>query len=201
MKNPSTGRGQRGFTLIEMIVVLALLGILMAFSAPAILNEVHQAKLRGITQEVTTLMRQARLDAIKTSAQAVVRIIPADANTPYGQVQAFSDRDSDGMLSAGEPVLGTFPLPNGVTFEAPDLTVNASSVSGFSPDPSGSPNIAIFQRDGSVAAVGAFRFADPNQNFLEIRVEPAATARIEIHKWQNNQWLASGDGGSAWQWN
>jgi prepilin-type N-terminal cleavage/methylation domain-containing protein len=203
MKNPQSGRDQRGFTLIEMLVVLALVAILMFISAPAIYNAVRQSKLRGITQEVTTLMRQARLDAIKSSAQAVVRIVPADATNPIPSVQAFSDRNADGLLSAGEPVLATFPLPKGVTFTAPDLTVDANSVSGFSPDAGGAalPKVALFQRDGSIAAVGAFRFADQNQNFLEVRVEPAATARIEVHKWQGGAWISNGDGGKAWQWN
>src|SRR5437764_2206838 len=104
MKNPQSGRDQRGFTLIEMLVVLALMAVLMFFSAPAIYNAVRQSKLRGITQEVTTLMRQARLDAIKSSAQAVVKIVPADATNPIPSVQAFSDRNADGLLSAGEPV-------------------------------------------------------------------------------------------------
>ena len=202
MKNPQSGRDQRGFTLIEMLVVLALVAILMFISAPAIYNMVRQSKLRGITQEVTTLMRQARLDAIKSSAQAVVKIVPANATNPIPSVQAFSDRNADGLLSAGEPVLATFPLPKGVTFMAQDLTVDAGSVSGFSPDPGGAglPKVALFQRDGSVAAVGAFRFADQNQNFLEVRVEPAATARIEVHKWQGGKWISNGEGGQAWQW-
>jgi type IV fimbrial biogenesis protein FimT len=202
MKNPRSGRDQRGFTLIEMLVVLALVAILMFISAPAIYNAVRQSKLRGITQEVTTLMRQARLDAIKSSAQAVVKIVPADATNPIPSVQAFSDRNADGLLSAGEPVLATFPLPKGVTFMAPDSTVDAASVSGFSPDPGGGglAKIALFQRDGSVTAVGAFRFADQNQNFLEVRVDPIATARIEVHKWQGGKWIANGEGGQAWQW-
>jgi len=203
MKNPQSGRGQRGFTLIEMLVVLALMAVLMFLSAPAIYNAIRQSKLRGITQEVTTLMRQARLDAIKSSAQAVVKIVPADATNPVPSVQAFSDRNADGLLSAGEPVLATFPLPKGVTFMAPDLTVDANSVSGFSSDPGGGslPKVVLFQRDGSVSAVGAFRFADQNQNFMEVRVEPAATARIEVHKWQGGKWIANGEGGKAWQWN
>ncbi|HEY0511180.1 MAG TPA: GspH/FimT family pseudopilin [Thermoanaerobaculia bacterium] len=202
MKNPLSGRGQRGFTLIEMLVVLAVMAILMLFAAPAIQTSIHQAKMRGIAQEVTVLMRQARMDAIKTSAQAVVRLVPKSADTPFLQVQAFSDRDSDGKLGANEPVLGTFPLPTGVTFLAPSNLTDKNSVEGFSPnaDDTSGANVALFQRDGSIAAVGAFRFGDQSGNFLEVRVEPAATARIELRKWQNSQWLASGDSGKAWTW-
>src|SRR5437870_4041981 len=118
MKNPGLRRGQSGFTLIEMLVVMALMVVLMFLSIPSILPVIHQSKLTGIANEVKALMFVARLNAIKSSSQAVVRIIPADATNPIPQVQAFSDRNSDGQLSAGEPILATFYLPKGITFTA-----------------------------------------------------------------------------------
>jgi len=83
-------------------------------------------------------------------------------------------------------------------------------VEGLSVDPAGAglPHIAIFKHDGSVIDPGAFRFGDQTQNFLEVRVEPAATARIEVHKCRDCKdaairadWYVSGDGGEAWKWN
>jgi hypothetical protein len=157
--------------------------------------------MRGIAQEVTVLMRQARLDAIKTSAQAVVQIVPpTDASDP-GHVLAFSDRDSDGKLDAGEPVLGNLPLPNGVTFEDCKNNVDKNSVDGLSPDPDGGANMAIFQRDGSISEIGGFRFNDFNDNCMEVHVEPKATARIETRKWNGSQYVPAGNNGETWTWN
>lgn len=206
MKIPELGRGRRGFTLIEMLVVLALAMVLMLFTIPAMFSTLRQGKLRGVAQETSVLMRLARLDAIKYSTQAVVRIVlPAGAD--FGWVEAFSDRNGDGKLTAGEPMLGTRRLPKGVTFTAPPNFVGAASVSGFTADPASAsnPKIALFNRDGSIADLGAFRFADAYQNFVEVRVEPAATARIELRKARLEgsawNWYASGDGGEAWKWN
>src|SRR6476469_2772855 len=109
MKNPHPfrdARGERGFTLIELLVVLALAAILMFMSFPALQATLRQAKLRGVAQETTVLMRKARLDAIKTSSQAVVRIVPATALEPISRSEAFSDRNGDGKLDPDEPVLG-----------------------------------------------------------------------------------------------
>jgi prepilin-type N-terminal cleavage/methylation domain-containing protein len=200
---PQSGRS--GFTLIETLLVLALAVVLVALALPALQTSLHQSKIRGLAQEVTVLMRQARLDAIKNSAQAVVRIVPPDEVLgTVGRVEAFSDRDSDMALSPGEPELGRFELPPGVYFKAPPNLEDDASVDGFTAAGAG-PNIAVFQRDGSVEALGAFRLGDDYDNFLEVRVEPAATARIELRKARDEggtwNWYASGDGSKPWEWN
>ena len=205
MKNPEFVRGHRGFTLIEMLVVLALAMVLMLLTIPSMFTAMHQGKLRGIAQETAVLMRQARLDAVKLSAQSVVRIVLPAGDAP-GRVEAFSDRNRDGILTAGEPILGKLDLPRGVTFMAPPDVEGNLSVDRLSVDPedASKPNVAIFDSNGAVAAVGAFRFADTYENYLEVRVEPAATARIEVRKARQDgsawNWYASGDGGEAWTW-
>jgi prepilin-type N-terminal cleavage/methylation domain-containing protein len=200
MKTPSV-RGPRGFTLIELLVVLSLMLVLVALGIPALVTALHQSKIRGIVQEVTVLMRQARLDAVKTSAQAVVQIVPSTGAGDPGHVLAFSDRDSNGVLGAGEPVLGDFPLPTGVVFEDCNDNTDKDSVDKFSTDPKGGPNMAVFQRNSSIADVGAFRFADPYGNYMEVNVAPVATARIEVRKCENKKYVSNGEDGKAWTWN
>jgi prepilin-type N-terminal cleavage/methylation domain-containing protein len=202
MKNPRPGRGRRGFSLIEMLVVMAIMLALVALGIPALQLALHESKMRGFATEITVLMRQARIDAIKTSAQAVVQIVPstgADGDT--GHVQAFSDRNSNGMLDAGEPVLASFPLPTGVTFTDCAGLTNKDSVDSLSVDPLGGPNIAIFQSGGSIAAIGGFRFGDPYGNDMEVHVEPAATAKIQVRKCQAGVYVVNNDNEKAWTWN
>lgn len=206
MKNPEFVRGHRGFTLIELLVVLAVAMVLMLISIPSMFTAMHQGKLRGIAQETAVLMRQARLDAVKLSAQSVVRIV-LPAGDQLGRVEAFSDRNRDSMLTAGEPILGRLELPGGIKFlEAPDIEGKAS-VDGFSGDPEDAtkPNIAVFDSSGAVSNAGAFRFADTYENYLEVRVVTAATGRIEVLKARQDgsawTYYASGDGGEAWKWN
>jgi prepilin-type N-terminal cleavage/methylation domain-containing protein len=201
MKNPVLVRGPRGFTIIEMLVVLSLMLVLVALGIPALVTALHQSKIRGIVQEVTVLIRQARLDAVKTSAQGVVQIIPSTGAGDPGHVLAFSDRNSDGKLGDGEPVLGNFPLPTGVVFADCKSNTDKNSVEGLSADPNGGPNMLIFQRDGSVPDTGSFRFNDPYDNCMEVHVEPAATARVEARKWNGTAYVPNGDNGKAWTWN
>lgn len=205
-------RGERGFTLIEMLVVMALMIVLMAIALPTLMTTMRAGKLRGVANQAAVLMRLARLDAIKHSAQGIVYIVPSAPGQP-GRIEAFSDRNSNGAQEADEPILGTFVLPNGVDFVAPGGLVGAASVLDLTADADGGPNEAVFQRDGSILATGAFRIGDVPGNFLEVRIEPRATARVEVRKClactdpaDSDDWQASGDNashlgkaGAAWE--
>jgi prepilin-type N-terminal cleavage/methylation domain-containing protein len=214
MSNSGLRRSQSGFTLIEMLVVLALMAALMFFSLPALLPMIHSSKLAGIANEVKSLMFLARLNAIKSSSQAVVRIIPADATNPIPQVQAFSDRNSDGQLSAGEPILASFYLPRGITFTEPGGATDAASVAVFSADPGSAalPHIAIFRSDGTLSnspancdpatpCAGAFRLADPNDNYIEVMIPSPSTPIPKLRKWDGSNWRVKGENKENWQWN
>jgi len=210
MKNPAYVRGARGFTLIEMLVVMSLMLVLIALGIPALQTSLHQSKIRGIVQETTVLMRLARIQAIKRSAQSVVRIVPSTGADDPGHVQAFLDLDSDKRLGANDTVIGTLTLPSGMVFEeCPTQKKDKDSVQGLIGDPDGGPNILIFQSSGSLpdtdgptaTTPGGFRFNDPYDNCMEIHVETAATARIEVRKWNGTGYVPNGDNGKAWTWN
>ena len=85
---------------------------------------------------------------------------------------------------------GTFELPAGISFAAPDGTDDAKVADGFLDVTWSGTDVAVFDSDGSVRVVGAFRTGDLEGNFLEIRVEPQATARVEIRKWDGAEYLA-----------
>lgn len=196
-----------GFSMIEVLVVLAIMAVIMLIAAPPLWTMMRQAKLRGVARETQGLMRLARLDAIRYSSQGVVRIVAGDpANGEPPAVQAFSDRDGDLIWDEGEPMLGRCELPTSVSFRDPDGDEFEDSVDGFRADPEGGPNLAVFLRDGSVpeeddqgAGTGAFRFADNYDNFLEVRVR-SRTGRIEVRKYSDD-WFAEGEGSErAWVW-
>lgn len=66
--------------------------------------------------------------------------------------------------------------------------------------------MAIFVPDGSAAFAGAFRLKGDADNYLEVRVEPRMTGRVQIQRWFGGDpetpanWYENGEGGNDWEW-
>src|SRR5215208_49303 len=180
MQKQPTDRAARGFTLIETLVVLTIILTVALFTMPSLLATVRQAKLRGMANQTAVLMRLARLEAIRYGCPAVVRVAAAGGGQPAG-VEGFADCNNDGLQDADKRTLGRFPIPRNVRLLAPPALEGKDAVDDLSTDltDAAAPNVAIFLGNGSISATGAFRFGDDAGNFLEVRVEPIATPRIE----------------------
>jgi general secretion pathway protein H len=61
----STGGDSRGFTLIELMVVLVLLGVLLAVAFPSIGGGMATVKLKTSSREIAATLRLARSKAIR----------------------------------------------------------------------------------------------------------------------------------------
>jgi hypothetical protein len=208
-----TGRRSAGFTMVEALVAVAVIGLFMVVGLPALQNLLQRSKFEGLTRETAILMRAARFESIKRGVPTVVQISPGTREIiAFADVHGANQTDpSDGVFGpiAGATYrttdyeIGRLRLPGGVSFSFQALT-DLASVDGFVNNGAQPPpdQQAVFQTDGSVMAAGAFRFGDSRGNFLEARVEPPATARIEVRKWDDaaTAWHAFGEGGQPWNW-
>ena len=67
-------RGQRGFSLTELIVVVAIIGILSLLATPFFIRYLRNAAVQGAAGEVATMLNQARQLAIARNQNVCVRI-------------------------------------------------------------------------------------------------------------------------------
>lgn len=199
----NTKRSSRGFTLIEMVIVLAIMLALAAFTLPEFFAIINRSKLEGTARQTATLMRAARLEAIKQSCYGVVMIDPANE-----RVIAFADNDRDGLYEPAntppERLIGQVDLPARVHFQNEAGNRDFASVDGLENDeaPVVLPEDQVmYQQDGSVVDIGALRFADEKGNVLEVNVAPRTTGKVEVRKFQGGTWFANGEGGKAWRFN
>jgi MSHA pilin protein MshA len=94
---------QRGFTLIELIIVIVVLGILGVTAAPKFLSLSSDARssvmhgLKGaLTDGAHLVYAQALLEGVDTDASATVTINGIDVNLKYGYPQSARINDSGG---------------------------------------------------------------------------------------------------------
>ncbi|MEO8197883.1 MAG: GspH/FimT family pseudopilin [Thermoanaerobaculia bacterium] len=191
-------QSQAGFTLMETLVVLAVVGILLLISAPAFLRMINRYKLTGTTRELASLMQAARMEAIKLNAPAQVNY-----DTTVNGFFAFVDLDRDGTLSAPDRILaGRVPIPVKVEFWGPgDGAANgANAIDGWDDAPAALG--PVFRPDGSADRVGAFRLKDSNDNYIEVRIETPATGRIVLKKYfpADTKFFLNGEENHQWTW-
>jgi type IV fimbrial biogenesis protein FimT len=76
----STARRSRGFTLIDLMIVLTIVGILLGQAAPSWMRAFDDQKLRGEAQSVATALQVARSEAVARSQAVSLSIL----STPSG---------------------------------------------------------------------------------------------------------------------
>lgn len=123
-------RPLRGFTLIEIVITLALLALLLMAAVPAFSAWVAGAKVRSVAEVLQNGLRLAQSEATTRSRQVVFALTdstPALTATPaqngsnwYARVLPLTDSsetaDSDDYVSGG-----TFATQAGVTVTGPAL--------------------------------------------------------------------------------
>lgn len=181
-----------GFTLIETLVVLLVAIVLLLMSYPEILKYYVRTQLEGATRQAAVFVQRMRYEAIRTSQPARVCLVTSD--TPDAQKWIVAS-------SAQAGPLGNIQAPVG-----PALFFGCASVPAVGPDATDldeDPDCFVLLPDGSVAETGVMRFSDPRGNCLEVQVEPQATARVQVRKWDeaDQRFYARNEGGKAWTWN
>lgn len=107
-------RAQPGFTLLELMVVLAIAGVLLAVGIPTMGDFIRNSRITAAANDVMAALHFTRSEAIKrrlpvtlcTSASAVTDANPTCAASPLltGWI-AFVDTNQSGQRDAGELVL------------------------------------------------------------------------------------------------
>ena len=75
---------KKGFTLMELMMGVAILGLVMAMGVPAILSVVHEGPLRKAVNDVVEICSHARAEAILSGSTTVVVFHPRAGEVGYG---------------------------------------------------------------------------------------------------------------------
>jgi prepilin-type N-terminal cleavage/methylation domain-containing protein len=126
LKEKNSSR-KSGITFLELLIVIAIIGILSAVAVPSIADISPHYKLRGGSQELISALRNAQNLATTTQQNHLIRFYPS--NNSYSLIRS---------ISGTETIIQTNNLPSTVSFSSINLTNNQVIFSSSgAPDNSG----------------------------------------------------------------
>lgn len=177
----------RGFTLVETLVVLGIIGIALLIGIPAFGTFLRRGRVDSAARQIDMNLLSARVQAVRQGNTIGLAFSndPAKADPiGYARPMIFVDANSNGTFDSGERILQQLPLPQfrGIHFAIDTLD-----------RPSGDPSatvgtvVYVFTSTGSElpASTGngkAVYVLDDYANVLEVAVPIVGSGKVAMTK-------------------
>jgi prepilin-type N-terminal cleavage/methylation domain-containing protein len=112
-----TARRVSAFTLIEVLVAVAIIAIMSALLAPAVRGLLGVTGPRGGVNTVSAALEQARLSALESGVPSYLGWAPETADTPSSAMIVFRDK-KEGETANYIAITRWLKLPQGVYLES-----------------------------------------------------------------------------------
>ena len=160
-----------GFTMVEVMVVVAIIGIMSAIAVPSFIGWLPDYRLRSETRDSVSGLNDMKLRAVADNSNAV--IIFDLINHSY---ESFVD-DGDGTATPGdysrdgsERILKGVTLVNGVEFLSSNFTSTTASYYYFGFNSRGLPSTG--------ATGGRITLQNSNSKIMEVIINSAGNIRV-----------------------
>jgi type IV fimbrial biogenesis protein FimT len=191
----------RGFSLIELMIGIAIMGILLSLAAPSYMAYIDNAKIRASAQTFLSGIQGARTEALRRNGTVEFILTNTDYSALLG-THATLGRFLNGAVvasAAGQNWLVRFPTTDPANgnanidlFTEGKLGVDGAGGSSTVPSPvviAGSVDTVAFNNFGrtTLAATATFNFTNPtggacapagNMRCLRVVVSPGGQARL-----------------------
>jgi len=97
--------------MIEMLVVIAVLGILAGLAIWSMVGILPKWRLEGAANEVVTQFQFARSSAVRANKTAIVQFVSVGSSTSSG-IRVWIDEDMDSVASGGDTMLNDIVIPS-----------------------------------------------------------------------------------------
>lgn len=181
----SNRKSRSGFTLIELMLVIMIIGITSAITAPYLVKSIRGNRLRTATRGIIAAGRYARSMAVMRQRPMLLSLnpvsgkieihegaapyAPPDLTVPSATAAENAEEDEPSVISPGAAQL-SWSL-DGVKLV--DIEIDGSDIY------SGEPFTVVYARNGRCRPY-TLRLADEHRNYSVIEVDAVAGARAEM---------------------
>jgi type IV fimbrial biogenesis protein FimT len=136
-------RNKSGFTMAELMMVIAVVAIASAIAVPNIISWIPKRKLGVASRDVLAALETARMLAVRSRANAVIQFPnTSDYLIWVDNGEGAGGGANDGIRNGAEPIIRSASVPAGITITSADFSGNTSFVfdpRGFPLDTGGNP--------------------------------------------------------------
>lgn len=193
-------RDRAAFSLVELLVVIVILGILLALSAPALVSPLRGSKVNQAGQTIGDQMALARQEALTRNREMQVRFYRIgtgqDAGwravqiwrietTPSGDITEIPvsrmQRLPDGIVIADDPALSPLLKADPLVSGTAKVAGEEVTYSGFRFLPTGGTDSAVSATNNFLTVQLIDEKNSPPNNFYTLQVHPL-TGKVNVYR-------------------
>lgn len=183
-------RDRKGFSLLELVVVLAIMGVVAALALPRM--SLASYRVDGVAQQVRSVLQRAQRTALTRQYDVIVSI-----DTARGELRIAADSNNSGTIEpAEERSWRPTGAADGNVFALPPRGLRTAAVASPLVGSTlrrigGLPSI-VFHRDGSASSEAELYVANGSRGHMEYRAVTLvkSTGRTDLYR-------LAGEGGAA----
>lgn len=176
-------RRNTGFTLMELMIVIAVIGILVGIAVPGIIGWLPNYRFRAAREDLFSNFQKAKLTAIKRNCNCTITFNQPIGGKTYDYV-VFADADNDLEYDAGEDVITRVLWTDykGVSF---DTTEGGGDGLTFTNNDDGLPSLAfrsngLTRNNGGGAGFGTVYLKNTKGRTAKLVVSSVGGIKIEL---------------------